>query len=86
MPDYIRWIRSKVGREKIFINCAGGWVEDEQGRVLLQKRSPTGEVWGFPGGVMELGESAETAAIREIREETGLEVEVTALLGVYTNY
>ncbi|HFC12306.1 MAG TPA: NUDIX domain-containing protein, partial [Anaerolineae bacterium] len=37
-------------------------------------------------GVMELGESAETTAIREIKEETGLDVKVNHLIGVYTNY
>lgn len=85
-PDYIKWIRSKVGHGRILINCAGGWIENEQGQVLLQKRSPDQEVWGFPGGIMELGESAEEAAIREIKEETGLDVKVNYLIGVYTKY
>lgn len=41
---------------------------------------------GFPGGAMELGESAEETAIREIFKETGLRVEVEHLIGVYTKY
>ena len=86
MPDYIHWIREKVGPDCIFLNVAGIVVFDEQGRVLLQKRSPTKELWGFPGGIMELGESAEEAAIREVREETGLEVRIDSMLGVYTKY
>lgn len=86
MTDYIRWLRSKVGHAQVFLNFAGGWVEDEEGKVLLQKRSAAGDVWGFPGGAMELGESAEQTAVREIREETGLDVRVDSLIGVYTQY
>jgi len=84
--DYIRWIREKVGHEKIILVVAGVIVFDDDGRVLLQKRSKIEELWGFPGGMMELGESAEETAVREVREETGLEVEITSLLGVYTKY
>jgi mutator protein MutT len=86
MPDYVQWIREEVGHDPIFLNVAGIVVFDDQGRVLLQKRSKTEELWGFPGGVMELGESAEEAAIREVREETGLEVKIDSMLGVYTQY
>lgn len=86
MADYIKWIRGKVGHERIFLNFAGGWVENDKGQVLLQKRSATEELWGFPGGAIELGESAEEAAIREVKEETGLDVKVESLIGVYTNY
>jgi mutator protein MutT len=86
MPDYIPWIREKVGHERIFLNVTGVVVFNDQGEVLLQKRSKTEELWGFPGGVMELGESATEAAIREVREETGLEVKIESLLGVYTKY
>jgi len=86
MTDYVKWIRSKVGNERIFLNVVGGWVENSQGKVLLQKRSPNEELWGFPGGVMNLGESAEETAIREIKEETGFDVATEELIGVYTKF
>ena len=57
---------------------------DERGRVLLQKRGDSC-MWGFPGGAIEIGETPEQAAIRELKEETGLDVEVQSLLGVYTD-
>ena len=52
--------------------------------MLLQQRGDNGQ-WGFPGGAVEPGERLQEAAVREIREETGLEVQVDRLIGVYTD-
>lgn len=85
MEDYIKKIRKKVGHERIILNYAGCIIFDERKRLLLQKRSDCNE-WGFLGGLVELGESVEEAAVREVKEESGLDVEVTALYGVYSKY
>lgn len=82
--DYIRWLRSKVGHEKVILVFAGGCIFNEKGEVLLQRRGDFGK-WGFPGGAVELGETPEQAAIREVKEETGLEVEIRGLIGIYTD-
>ena len=82
--DYIRWIRSKVGHEKIILTFAGGCIFNEQGKVLLQRRGDSNR-WGFPGGAIEPGETPETAAVRETKEETGLDVSIGRLIGVYTD-
>lgn len=84
MADYIRWLRGRVGSAWVQLNFAAACVYD-QGQVLLQRRADV-DAWGFPGGAIELGESAAEAAIRETREETGLDVEIVDLLGVYSKY
>jgi len=58
-------------------------VLDSRGWILLEKRSDCG-MWGLPGGRIEPGESVTEAAVREVKEETGLNVEITRLLGVYS--
>lgn len=55
----------------------------EAGQILLIKREDF-EVWCLPGGMVDFGESLAQAAMREAREETGLEVELVRLIGVYS--
>lgn len=59
-------------------------VTDAQGRVLLIHRTDN-DLWALPGGALELGEYLAETAVRETREETGLTVEVTDIVGLYTN-
>jgi ADP-ribose pyrophosphatase YjhB (NUDIX family) len=58
-------------------------VADANESVLLELRRDC-ELWGVPGGRVETGESVRAAAIREIQEETGLEISLTGLQGVYS--
>ena len=84
MTNYVAWLRQYVGHAKIILPGAAGMVRDAQGRVLLQRRRDNG-LWGFPGGLIELGESATDAVRREFREEVGLQIEPKRLVGVYTS-
>ncbi len=54
-------------------------------RVLLERRGqpPAQGLWSLPGGLIELGEAAESALQREVREECGIEIEVGPLLGIF---
>lgn len=58
---------------------------NENGVVLLRRGiEPRIGAWTFPAGYMELGESVEEAAIREAKEETNLDIELTSLLDIYS--
>lgn len=64
--------------------AASAVVTDDQGAILLQRRRDSG-LWALPGGGMEMTDSLPGAAVREVREETGLDVEITGLVGTYTD-
>jgi len=59
-------------------------IFDPQGRILLQRRSDNGN-WALPGGTMETGETADECVVREVQEETGYEVKVLRVVGVYSD-
>ncbi|MGK8501323.1 NUDIX hydrolase [Nocardia asiatica] len=59
-------------------------VQDSDGRILLIRRTDNGK-YSIPGGGLEAGETVTQAVAREVREETGIEVAVTQLVGVFSN-
>ncbi len=66
------------------VPAAGVLAVDGHGRLLLQRRRDTGQ-WAIPMGKQELGETVAQCAVRETLEETGVTVEVTGLLGIYSD-
>jgi 8-oxo-dGTP pyrophosphatase MutT (NUDIX family) len=83
MPDYIANIRTRVGSERILVPSTACVLLDEEGRILLQHRVDNG-LWGCPGGIMEIGETVEESARRELLEETGLAAGPLRLIGIYS--
>jgi 8-oxo-dGTP pyrophosphatase MutT (NUDIX family) len=59
-------------------------VANDADEILLIRRSDNGN-WALPGGAIDLGESVAQAAVRETREETGIDCEVTGLVGIYSD-
>jgi ADP-ribose pyrophosphatase YjhB (NUDIX family) len=72
-----------VSIELDYVPCVGAVVRDGDGRLLLVRRArpPAAGTWSLPGGRVEPGEDDAAAVVREVREETGLDVAVGELVG-----
>jgi ADP-ribose pyrophosphatase YjhB (NUDIX family) len=66
------------------VPAASALVTDANGAILMQLRTDNG-FWALPGGTMQFGESISATAVRETKEETGLDIEITGLVGIYTD-
>ncbi|MBO4206385.1 NUDIX hydrolase [Micromonospora echinofusca] len=64
--------------------AATAFVRDEHDRVLLIQRTDNG-LWALPGGAQDFGESIAQTIVRETHEEAGITIEVTGLVGIYTD-
>ncbi len=69
--DYVKMIRKCVGHAPIMLCAAGVLIINDNRQVMLQLRADN-HFWGIPGGAMELGETLEETARREVLEETGI--------------
>lgn len=68
---------------RLIPGCSAIILDETREKILLTRRTDNGR-WCLPGGRMEPGESASEACAREVWEETGLEVKVGRLVGIYT--
>jgi len=82
ISPYVAHLRARVGAERLLLPSATGILYDAAGAILLV-RQREGDVWSTPGGVVEPDESPAEAVIREVREETGLDVRPVRVLGVF---
>lgn len=83
--SYVEELRKIVGHRPLILVGSVTIIMDKEKRVLLQKRkaSSSGK-WGLPGGLMELGESTEETARREVLEETGLTMGKLNLIDLFS--
>jgi len=79
--NYVKYIRDRVGHDPINLTGVNVLILNEKDEVLLQRRGTFPYKWGLVGGITELGESLEETAIRETKEETGLDIKELNLLG-----
>ena len=82
--DFVKYIRKLVGNHKIIMNAAACIITDSQDRILLQLRGDD-HTWGLPCGIMEMNETLEETSIREVQEETGLDIEIIRPIGPFYN-
>ena len=59
-------------------------VSDQDGAILMVHKTDN-DLWALPGGGMDVGESMADTVVREVKEETGIDVEVTGVVGIYSN-
>ncbi|MFI6932790.1 NUDIX hydrolase [Streptomyces sp. NPDC050287] len=78
-PDFIRSLRASIGHESLWLPGVSAVVFDDEGRVLLNRRSDTLK-WSLIGGIPEPGEQPAACAVREVEEETGVHCEVERVI------
>lgn len=81
---YVEDLRLVIGNKAINLVATAVIVVNESNEILLQRRSEPYGSWGLPGGLIELGESTESAGKREVFEETGVIVQDLKLIGVFS--
>jgi 8-oxo-dGTP diphosphatase len=84
IPPHITHLRKHVGHITLLTPAVAAIIRDAAGRVLLIRRGD-GRGWSLPGGIMEPGELLADCLVREVQEETGLDVEPVHLVGIYTD-
>jgi ADP-ribose pyrophosphatase YjhB (NUDIX family) len=79
---HVARLRAAVGHDLLLLPSSSVLPIDKTGRLLLVRHTGHHDGWAVLGGAVEIGESPAEAAIREVREEIGVEVQLTRLLGV----
>lgn len=80
--EYVKALRARVGNDLLHFPAVGVVTLNADGRVLLVQAAED-NMWTIPGGMVEPGELPSEAAVREMKEETGLDVELSGILGVF---
>lgn len=80
--NYIKKMREIIGHDYLIV-VGSGVILEKDDKILLEQRADN-SLWGIPGGLLEIGETVKETAIREIYEETGLNVHTMNLFGIYS--
>src|SRR5262245_56432309 len=80
---FLKKLREKVGHDLLLMPSVTAIVFNDRDEVLLQKNADTGD-WRLIGGVMDPGEQPAHCAVREVKEEAGIDVKAERIVGVHT--
>ncbi|PIW21120.1 MAG: hypothetical protein COW34_00215, partial [Armatimonadetes bacterium CG17_big_fil_post_rev_8_21_14_2_50_66_6] len=83
VSDYVHEMREFIGTRRLLVVGAVALIVNEAAEILLVRRTDM-PYWGLPAGALELGETIFEALVREVREETALEVLKAEPMGVYS--
>ncbi|MGC0364706.1 8-oxo-dGTP pyrophosphatase MutT (NUDIX family) [Rhodococcus sp. 27YEA15] len=81
VPDFVLRLREKVGHAPLWLSGVSVVIRDEAGRVLLTRRADSGQ-WAVVSGILEPGEEPSSAAVREAKEEAGVDIELVRITSV----
>lgn len=81
--SYVGRIRKLVGKEKLIVVATRAVIRDCQGRILFVRRTDNGK-WVMPSGALELEETILEGMLREVKEETGLDIVAAAPMAIYS--
>ena len=84
MPNYLQQLRQLIGSRKVIHPAARIIVENEKGEILMIRRKDNGN-WGVPAGGLEENETIAACMVREVKEETGLDILSMQVIGIITN-
>lgn len=82
ISEYLKHLRAKVGNEILQIPSVAAIIRNQEGKLLLIKNTEN-DAWGLVGGAIDLGETPAEAVVREVFEETNLEVVPIKIAGVF---
>ena len=83
-PQFILDLRERIGHDQLWLVGVTAYVRNVSGQLLLGRRSDTGQ-WALVYGINEPGEQPADTVVREVKEETGVDVRVTALAAVISS-
>ena len=82
ISPYMKNLRAHFGTQLVLVPSVAALIRNESGQILFLVRADNG-LWDLPAGAIDPGETPARAIVREVREETGLVVEPTAVAGVF---